>query len=79
MTLALLMIAVSLVWLALRKWIAQMQYTATTQMFGENEELKEERLRGFERAGVFFCIVFFLAGLAILTLTFIFRPPWEGS
>ncbi|MGO4436090.1 hypothetical protein AB4Y88_23300 [Paenarthrobacter sp. RAF9] len=79
MTLAIAMIAVSLVWLALRKWIAQLQYTATSQMFGETEELKDERLRGFERAGAFFCVVFLLGGLAILALTLIFRPPWEGS
>ncbi len=42
-------------------------------------ELYEERVRGFEMFGVFFCSVLIVGGLLIVVLTLIFRPPWAGA
>lgn len=79
MTLGIVLMAIGLLWLPMRKWIARLQYSFATQMFGEPEEVDEERVKGFERFGVFFCVVLIVGGLSIVVLTLIFRPPWGGA
>lgn len=91
MTLGLVFIGIGLVWLPFRKRIARRQYWASSQMFGRklpisqaetmeaNSELYEERVRGFEMLGVFFCAVLVVGGVLIVVLTLIFRPPWAGA
>lgn len=91
MTLGLVFIAIGLVWLPFRKWIARRQYFISSEMLGRkmavfesdsvepDPELYEERVRGFEMLGVFFCSVLIVAGLLIVVLTLIFRPPWARA
>lgn len=88
MTLGLIFIGVGLVWLLFRKWIARMQYGASLEMLGRkvdysnselHHEADEERVRGVEMLGVFFCLVLIVSGLLIVVLTLIFRPPWAGA
>ncbi|GGJ17896.1 hypothetical protein [Paenarthrobacter histidinolovorans] len=91
MTLGLAFIAIGLVWLPFRKWIARRQYWISSQMFGRklpiydaesleaDSELHEERVRGLEMLGVFFCSVLIVGGLVIVLLTVVFRPPWSGA
>jgi len=91
MTLGLVFIGIGLVWLPFRKWIARRQYFISSEMLGRkmaasesdsieaDPELYEERIRGFEMLGVFFCAVLIVGGLLIVVLTLIFRPPWAGA
>ncbi|MEV7607821.1 hypothetical protein AB0N65_20505 [Paenarthrobacter sp. NPDC089322] len=79
MTLGIVLMAIGLLWLSMRKWIARRQYSAAAQMLGKPDELKEERARGLEKFGVFFCYVLIVGGLIIVILTLIFRPPWGGA
>ncbi|BCW11508.1 hypothetical protein NtRootA4_25720 [Arthrobacter sp. NtRootA4] len=88
MSLGFVFIGIGLVWLAFRKWIARRQYFISSEMLGrkmaasdaaEDPELYEERVRGFEMLGVFFCSVLIVGGLLIVVLTLIFRPPWAGA
>ena len=91
MSLGFVFIAIGLVWLPFRKWIARRQYFISAQMLDRNRaasesdsvqadpELDEERIRGFEMLGVFFCSVLIVGGLLIVVLTLIFRPPGAGA
>ncbi|NQD86632.1 hypothetical protein HP499_02230 [Paenarthrobacter sp. CM16] len=91
MALGFVFIAIGLVWLPFRKWIARRQYSISSEMLGRkmaasesdslaaDPELYEERVRGFEMLGVFFCSVLIVGGLLIVVLTLIFRPPWVGA
>ncbi|MFJ5957993.1 hypothetical protein ACIQC5_18810 [Paenarthrobacter sp. NPDC092416] len=94
MALALVFIAIGLVWLPFRNQIARRQYAISSQMLGRRtddvledsepqpeaeQEVYEERVRGFEMLGVFFCSVLIVGGLLIVVLTLIFRPPWAGA
>lgn len=91
MSLGFVFMAIGLVWLPFRKWIARRQYFISSGMLGRkmtvsesdsveaDPELYEERVRGFEMLGVFFCSVMIVGGLLIVVLTLIFRPPWAGA
>ncbi|WP_454810584.1 hypothetical protein [Paenarthrobacter nitroguajacolicus] len=92
MTLGLIFMGIGLVWLPFRKWIARLQYIAASQMLGRKVDFSEskphheagtttdeERIRGFEMLGVFFCSVLIVGGLLIVVLSLIFRPPWAGA
>lgn len=94
MTLGLIFMGIGLVWLPFRKWIARLQYFAASQMLGRKSDdvfseskphneagtaSDEERIRGFEMLGAFFCSVLIVGGLLIVVLTLIFRPPWAGA
>lgn len=91
MSLGFVFMAIGLVWLPFRKWIARRQYFISSEMLGRkmtasesdsveaDPELEEERVRGFEMLGVFFSSVMIVGGLLIVVLTLIFRPPWAGA
>ncbi|NQD90431.1 hypothetical protein HP499_21850 [Paenarthrobacter sp. CM16] len=92
MALGLVFIGIGLVWLLFRRPIARRQHWITSQMIGRRGELSEseppheadteageERVRGFEMLGVFFCAVMIVGGLLIVVLTLILRSPWAGE
>ena len=92
MALGLVFMGIGLVWLPIRKRIARLQYRAALELLGrksaafksesgpdEGAESDEDRVRGFEMLGVFFCSVMIAGGLLIVVLTLIFRPPWSGT
>lgn len=80
MTLSLVFITVGLTWLLLRKRIARRQYFIAARMLGWGaDDLDDDRVQGFEKFGIFFCSLLILAGVIILVLTLVLRPPWGGA
>ncbi|WP_416416149.1 hypothetical protein [Paenarthrobacter aromaticivorans] len=80
MTLSLVFITVGLAKVLLRKRIARRQYFIAARMLGWGaDDLDDDRARAFEKFGTFFCSLLILAGVIILVLTLVFRPPWAGA
>jgi hypothetical protein len=68
MGLGLVFIAVGVVWLIFRKWIAVQQYGIALELLRRKREPNEDRVKAVEQAGSLFAVLLVGAGLALVLL-----------